>query len=398
VDAAAGDSAAEIHVDAAAGEHLATEAATAEGTRGSGGADIHARGGTASAAARRQAASSPRRKLLKEEVTEDEIAGIVSSWTGIPVSKLAGGEREKLLSLKDTLHERVIGQDEAVDAVSDAVLRSRAGLSNPQQPIGSFLFLGPTGVGKTELAKALASALFDTERNIVRIDMSEYQERHSVARLVGAPPGYVGYEEGGQLTESVRRKPYSIVLLDEIEKAHPDVFNLLLQLLDDGRLTDSQGRVASFKNAVVIMTSNIGSQYLLDGIDADGNISEGAKERVMEELRLRFKPEFLNRLDETVMFKPLTKPEIIGIIALLTRELKRKLSENGFSLTVSAQAMQRIADESYSPIYGARPIKRFIKKHIETRISQLLLREAPESGAAIAVRLADGELDIRALP
>ncbi|MDR1060839.1 MAG: AAA family ATPase, partial [Clostridiales bacterium] len=353
--------------------------------------DAYGAGGARRAGARR---ADARRRLLKEEVTESEIADIVSNWTGIPVSRLTGGERAKLLGLNATLHERVIGQDEAVDAISDAVLRSRAGLSNREQPIGSFLFLGPTGVGKTELAKALAAALFDTERNIVRIDMSEYQERHSVSRLVGAPPGYVGYEDGGQLTEAVRRKPYSIVLLDEMEKAHPDVFNVLLQLLDDGRLTDSQGRSVNFKNTVVIMTSNAGSQYLLDGVDADGCIGEGARKRVMDELRLGFKPEFLNRLDEIVMFKPLAKAEIVSIVGLLARELAQKLSESGLALDISQAAMRHIADEAYSPVYGARPIKRFMKKRIETQIGRLILQDAPESGAVVAVDLRGGELAV----
>lgn len=343
---------------------------------------------------RRQEASAAK-QLLKEEVTEEEIAEIVSKWTGIPVTRLVENEREKLLSLEAILHKRVIGQDEAVTAVSDAVLRARSGLRDPGRPIGSFIFLGPTGVGKTELAKALSEALFDTEENIVRIDMSEYQEKHTVARLIGAPPGYVGYEEGGQLTEAVRRKPYSVVLFDEIEKAHPEVFNVLLQLLDDGRLTDSQGRTVNFRNTVVIMTSNMGSTCLLEGIDGRGGIREDVRETVMSELRRSFKPEFLNRIDEIVMFKPLRKEEIIRIIGLSLDDIRKRLADRHISLVVTEEAKRLIADAAYSPVYGARPVKRYLQKHVETEMGKLLIKGAVGENASIEVGVSGGELIIR---
>ena len=317
-------------------------------------------------------------------MTESEIGEIVAKWTGIPVSKLMEGQREKILNLGETLHHRVIGQDEAVDAVAEAILRSRSGLSDPNRPTGSFLFLGPTGVGKTELAKALAEALFDSESSIIRIDMSEYQEKHTVSRLVGAPPGYVGYEEGGQLTEAVRRKPYSIILFDEIEKGHPDVFNVLLQILDDGRLTDGQGRTVNFKNTVVILTSNIGSQYLMNGIDADGTIGEKARALVFNELQASFRPEFLNRLDEMVLFKPLTVEEILKIIELILERTRGKLIEQGLTLRVTDAAKRLIAKESYSPVYGARPVKRYVQKNLETAVARVILRgEAAEGGTIV---------------
>lgn len=330
--------------------------------------------------------------LLREEVTEAEIAEIVAKWTGIPVTKLMEGQREKLLHLGQTLHRRVVGQDEAVDAVADAILRSRSGLSDPNRPTGSFLFLGPTGVGKTELAKALAEALFDDENNIIRVDMSEYQERHSVAKLVGAPPGYVGYQEGGQLTEAVRRKPYSIVLFDEIEKGHPDVFNVMLQILDDGRLTDGQGRTVNFKNTVVIMTSNIGSQYLMEGIEPDGSISEPARNQVLAELRSAFRPEFLNRLDETVLFKPLTQEEIIKIIDLILDKTSAKLNDQGITLAVTGAAKQHIASKSYTPVYGARPVKRYVQKNVETAIARMIMSGEAGEGAAVTVDCEGDEL------
>jgi ATP-dependent Clp protease ATP-binding subunit ClpB len=333
-------------------------------------------------------------RLLREEVTEAEIADVVSKWTGIPVTKLVEGEREKLLHLDDLLHRRVVGQDEAVQAVADAVIRARSGIKDPRRPIGSFLFLGPTGVGKTELAKALAQALFDSEENLVRIDMSEYQERHTVSRLVGAPPGYVGYEEGGQLTEAIRRKPYSVILFDEIEKAHPDIFNVLLQLLDDGRLTDAQGRTVDFKNTVVILTSNIGSPLLLEGIDARGEISESARDGVMRELRAHFRPEFLNRLDDIVLFRPLTLPEIEQIVDLLTTDLRKRLGERGVKLELSPEARTLVAREGFDPVYGARPLKRFLQRQLESRIGRALLAgEAPE-GSTVKVELRDGEIAV----
>jgi ATP-dependent Clp protease ATP-binding subunit ClpB len=314
------------------------------------------------------------RQLLKEEVTEEEIADIVSKWTGIPINKLMENERDKLLNLENILKKRVIGQDEAVTAVSDAVIRARSGLKDPKKPIGSFIFLGPTGVGKTELAKALSEALFDSEESMVRIDMSEYMEKHSVAKLIGAPPGYVGYEEGGQLTEAVRRKPYCVILFDEIEKAHPEVFNILLQLLDDGRLTDSQGRTVNFKNTVIIMTSNIGSHHLIDGINDMGEINEDKRELVRNELKLRFRPEFLNRVDEIVMFKPLLKDEIMKIIDLSLNEIQKRLKDKNIKLSITDRAKQFIADEAYSPVYGARPVKRYLQKHLETEIGKMIIK------------------------
>ena len=323
--------------------------------------------------------------LLREVVDASEIAEVVSRWTGIPVAKLTQSERDKLLNLADILHKRVIGQDEAVDAVSDSILRARSGLSDPNRPIGSFLFLGPTGVGKTELAKALAEAMFDDESSIVRIDMSEYQEKHTVSRLVGAPPGYVGYEEGGQLTEAVRRKPYSIVLFDEIEKGHPDVFNLLLQMLDDGRLTDSQGRTVNFKNTIVIMTSNIGSQYLLDGINSDGQITEMARAQVNKALQAGFKPEFLNRMDEIVMFKPLTQPEICRIARLMLDKTCQRMKDQGYTLTVEDSALNYIASEAYTPQYGARPVKRYIQNHVETQVARIVRKGDLSMGDEVVV-------------
>ncbi|MGV9775768.1 ATP-dependent chaperone ClpB [Streptosporangium sp. NPDC003464] len=331
-------------------------------------------------------------RLLREVVTEDEIAMIVSRWTGIPVSRLQEGEREKLLHLDKILHERVIGQDEAVRLVADAVIRARSGIKDPRRPIGSFIFLGPTGVGKTELAKALAAALFDTEDNMIRIDMSEYQERHTVSRLVGAPPGYIGYDEGGQLTEAVRRKPYSVVLFDEVEKAHPDVFNTLLQVLDDGRLTDAQGRTVDFRNTVLIMTSNLGSIYLLEGVTSSGEIKHDAQEQVMAELRSHFRPEFLNRVDDIVIFKPLTPQEIEHIVELMFGELRVRLAERGIRLEVSEDARRYIAERGYDPVYGARPLRRFIAREVETRIGRALLTGDVHDGAVVRVGLAEGEL------
>ncbi|MEC9485461.1 MAG: ATP-dependent chaperone ClpB [Candidatus Izemoplasma sp.] len=331
-------------------------------------------------------------ELLKEEVTEEEIAEIVSKWTGIPVSKLVESEREKLLHLEDILHKRVIGQDEAVTLVSDAVLRARSGLKDAQKPIGSFIFLGPTGVGKTELAKTLTETLFDSEHNMIRIDMSEYQERHTVARLIGAPPGYIGHDEGGQLTEAVRRKPYSVILFDEIEKAHPEVFNTLLQLLDDGRLTDSKGRTVNFKNTIVIMTSNIGSQHLLNGIDQDGNITDEAKSEVEALLHKHFKPEFLNRIDDTILFKPLTKDEMIQIIELLLHDLEYKLNEQDITLSVTDRAKAFIRDASYSSTFGARPTKRYIERHIETTVGKHIIKGALSPGDTLTINANDNEL------
>jgi ATP-dependent Clp protease ATP-binding subunit ClpB len=305
------------------------------------------------------------------------------------------GEREKLLKLDDVLHERVIGQDEAVQAVADAVLRARAGIKNPNRPIGSFLFLGPTGVGKTELARTLAWELFDSETNMVRIDMSEYMEKHTDSRLVGAPPGYVGFEEGGQLTEAVRRKPYCVVLLDEIEKAHQDVFNILLQILEDGRLTDSHGRTVSFKNTIVIMTSNLGSTHLLEGIDERGRISDSARDAVMQALRTHFRPEFLNRIDETVLFKPLTLDEITGVVELLAKELRERLSQQGIVLEISQEAEEFIAKEGYDPVYGARPLKRFIQQHLETPLSRKIIAGELTEGSVARVTVESGVLSIR---
>jgi ATP-dependent Clp protease ATP-binding subunit ClpB len=329
-------------------------------------------------------------RLLREEVTEDEIAAVVARWTGIPVNRLLESEREKLLRLDEVLHERVIGQDEAVQLVADAVIRARAGIKDPTRPIGSFIFLGPTGVGKTELSRALAEALFDSEDNMVRLDMSEYQERHTVSRLMGAPPGYVGYEEGGQLTEAVRRKPYSVVLFDEIEKAHPDVFNALLQILDDGRLTDAQGRTVNFRNTVIIMTSNIGSLYLLDGIDDSGEIMEDVRERVLAELRGHFRPEFLNRVDETVLFKPLTLAEIERIVDLQMEGLRRRLADRRITLEMTEPARALIARSGYDPVYGARPLRRYIQRVVETQIGRALLSGQILDGATITLD-ADGD-------
>jgi ATP-dependent Clp protease ATP-binding subunit ClpB len=333
-------------------------------------------------------------RLLREEVTAEEVADIVSRWTGIPVRRLVEGEREKLLRLDEILHERVIGQDEAVQAVADAVIRARSGIKDPRRPIGSFLFLGPTGVGKTELAKTLAAALFDTENNMVRIDMSEYMERHAVSRLIGAPPGYVGYEEGGQLTEAVRRKPYSVVLFDEIEKAHPDAFNVLLQILDDGRVTDSQGRTVDFKNTVLIMTSNIGSQYLLEGVTAHGTIEEGARDQVMAELRRHFRPEFLNRVDDTVLFKPLTLEEIERIVGLLTAELGARLAARGIRLDMTDAARELIARSGFDPVYGARPLKRYIQREVETRVGRALVAGEVVEGSALTIDVENGALTL----
>ncbi|MDQ1663308.1 MAG: ATP-dependent Clp protease ATP-binding subunit ClpB [Blastococcus sp.] len=324
-------------------------------------------------------------RLLREVVTPEEIADIVSVWTGIPVSRLTEGEREKLLRLDEVLHRRVVGQDEAVQAVADAIIRARSGVKDPRRPTGSFIFLGPTGVGKTELAKALAEALFDAEDNMVRIDMSEYQERHTVSRLVGAPPGYVGYEEGGQLTEAVRRRPYAVVLFDEIEKAHADVFNTLLQVLDDGRLTDAQGRTVNFRNAVIIMTSNIGSQYLLDGVTPDGQLKPDARDLVMTELRMHFRPEFLNRVDEIVLFTPLSPDEIETVVELMLVELAARLGDRNLTLDVSEEARRFIAHEGYDPVYGARPLRRFIAREVETQVARALLRHGAVSGSAVRV-------------
>ncbi|MNB72821.1 Chaperone protein ClpB [compost metagenome] len=333
-------------------------------------------------------------RLLREAVTEDEIADIVSRWTGVPVSRLVEGEREKLLRLEETLHKRVVGQDEAVSLVADAVLRARAGIKDPNRPIGSFLFLGPTGVGKTELAKALAEAMFDREDGMIRIDMSEYMEKHSVSRLVGAPPGYVGYEEGGQLTEAVRRQPYTVVLLDEVEKAHPDVFNILLQLLDDGRLTDSQGRIVDFKNTIVIMTSNIGSPHLIQGTDDNGDLTPAVKERVMQELRGHFRPEFLNRVDDIVMFKPLALEEIRQIVGKLADGLRARLADRQVGLVLTDAAVRFIAKEGFDPVYGARPLKRFIQRSLETPVARALIAGEAEEGSVLTVDLEDGKLSV----
>lgn len=335
-----------------------------------------------------------RNPLLREVVTEDEIAEIVAAWTGIPVARLQEGEREKLLKLDEILHERVVGQDEAVQLVADAVIRARSGIRDPRRPIGSFIFLGPTGVGKTELAKTLASALFDSEDNMVRLDMSEYQERHTVSRLIGAPPGYVGYDEGGQLTEAVRRKPYSVVLFDEIEKAHADVFNTLLQVLDDGRITDSQGRQVDFRNTVIIMTSNIGSQHLLDGVTADGEIKPDARERVMAELRGHFRPEFLNRVDDIVLFSPLTLPQIEYIVELQLTDLRNRLSERQIHLDITPEARRLIAEHGFDPVYGARPLRRYIAHEVETKIGRALLRGEIKPGGTISVTVDGGELAV----
>ena len=335
------------------------------------------------------------RSLVHEAVTDDEIARIISRWTGIPVTKLTEGERTKLLGLEDELHKRVVGQDEGVRLVTDAILRSKAGIKDPTKPIGSFLFLGPTGVGKTELAKTLAATLFDDEQNMVRIDMSEYMEKYSVSRLIGAPPGYVGYDEGGQLTEAVRRKPYSVVLFDEVEKAHPDVFNVLLQVLDDGRITDSQGRIVDFKNTIIIMTSNLGSAHLLEGIDENGDINPACEEAVMNELRGHFRPEFLNRLDEIIMFKPLTKDNIGNIINLLMNDLNKRLADREITVELSDSARQFIVDHGYDPIYGARPLKRFLQKHVETLSAKLILADEVREGDTILIDTEGDKLTAR---
>ena len=332
------------------------------------------------------------RSMVRESVTEDEIAKIISRWTGIPVAKLTESERNKTLHLDKILHERVVGQDEAVELVTESIIRSKAGIKDPSKPIGSFLFLGPTGVGKTELAKALAESLFDNEQNIVRIDMSEYMEKHSVARLIGAPPGYVGYEEGGQLTEAVRRKPYSVVLFDEIEKAHPDVFNILLQVLDDGRITDSKGKTVDFKNTILIMTSNIGSSYLLEGIDEDGNIKPEAQDMVMNDLKNHFRPEFLNRLDETIMFKPLTKANITNIIDLLVKDLNRRLADKELSVELTPAAKNYVADHGYEPMYGARPLKRYLQKSVETLAARLILSDGVDAEDIILIDVENDQL------
>lgn len=335
------------------------------------------------------------RTLIHEKVTEAEIATIVSRWTGIPVAKLTESERNKTLHLDEELHKRVVGQDEGVTKVTEAIIRSKAGIKDPSKPIGSFLFLGPTGVGKTELAKSLAAALFDDENNMVRIDMSEYMEKYSVSRLIGAPPGYVGYEEGGQLTEAVRRKPYSVVLFDEIEKAHPDVFNVLLQVLDDGRITDSQGRTVDFKNTILIMTSNIGASYLLDGINEDGTIKAEAEAAVMNDLRAHFRPEFLNRLDETILFKPLTKDNIGGIIHLIIADLNKRLEDKQLTIRLSDEAMQYIVDNAYDPVYGARPLKRYIQKYVETLAAKMILADQVEEGDTIVITVEDDKLSAK---
>jgi ATP-dependent Clp protease ATP-binding subunit ClpB len=331
--------------------------------------------------------------LVHESVTEEEIAKIISRWTGIPVAKLNESERSKTLNLDKELHKRVIGQDEGVEKVTEAIIRSKAGIKDPTKPIGSFLFLGPTGVGKTELAKTLAQSLFDDENNMVRIDMSEYMEKYSVSRLIGAPPGYVGYDEGGQLTEAVRRKPYSVVLFDEIEKAHPDVFNVLLQVLDDGRITDSQGRTVDFKNTILIMTSNIGSSYLLEGIHEDGQIDPENEKLVMEELKAHFRPEFLNRLDETIMFHPLTRDNICNIIDLLLEDLNHRLEDRELQIELTGEAKKLISFEGYDPMYGARPLKRYLQKNVETLVARMILSDQVRSGEVILIDAVDGKLE-----
>jgi ATP-dependent Clp protease ATP-binding subunit ClpB len=333
-------------------------------------------------------------RLLREEVTGDEIAQVVARWTGIPVTRLVEGEREKLLKLDEVLHRRVIGQDEAVQVVADAVIRARSGIKDPRRPIGSFLFLGPTGVGKTELAKALAESLFDTEDNLVRIDMSEYMEKHAVSRLIGAPPGYIGYDEGGQLTEAVRRKPYSVVLFDEIEKAHPDVFHVLLQILDDGRVTDSQGRTVDFKNTVIIMTSNIGAPILLDGITARGELRESARDQVTAELRRHFRPELLNRIDDVVLFKPLLAAEIRRIVDLLLENLRKRLVDRRITLEVSDAARAMLGERGYDPVFGARPLKRYLQRELETRIGRKLIAGEIPDGSVIEISTAGEQLVI----
>jgi ATP-dependent Clp protease ATP-binding subunit ClpB len=336
--------------------------------------------------------------LLREEVTEEEIAEVVSRWTGVPVTRLMEGERDKLLRLDEILHRRVVGQDEAVQLVADAVIRARSGIKDPRRPIGSFIFLGPTGVGKTELAKTLAEALFDSEDNLVRIDMSEYMEKHNVSRLIGAPPGYVGYEEGGQLTETVRRKPYSVILFDEIEKAHHDVFNVLLQILDDGRVTDSQGRTVDFKNTVIIMTSNIGSPHLLEGVTDRGEISDRARDTVMRELRQHFRPEFLNRVDDIVLFKPLTLEEIGCIVDLLAQDLRRRLADRNLHLELTDAAREHIAREGFDPVYGARPLKRYLQHEVETRLGRAILAGDVTDGSTIRIAFEGGELQVDVEP
>ena len=341
-----------------------------------------------------QSASEKERKLVHEVVSEEEISEIVSKWTGIPVAKLTASEKSKTLNLADELHKRVVGQDEAVEYVSDAIIRSKAGIKDPSKPIGSFLFLGPTGVGKTELAKTLAEALFDNEQNMVRIDMSEYMEKYSVSRLIGAPPGYVGYDEGGQLTEAVRRKPYSVVLFDEVEKAHPDVFNVLLQVLDDGRITDSQGRTVDFKNTILIMTSNIGSPYLLDGIDEKGDIKPEAQEQVMNDLRGHFRPEFLNRMDEIIMFKPLTKDNVGKIVDLMVKELSDRLADQELSLELTDAAKQMVVDNGYDPVYGARPLKRYLQNYVETLTAKKILSGDVHAGDTIVLDVKDGAFTV----
>ena len=343
----------------------------------------------------RRSEQSKTDSMVHDTVTEEEISGIVAKWTGIPVAKLMEGEREKLLHLDGYLHKRVIGQNEAVEKVTEAILRSRAGIADPNRPIGSFLFLGPTGVGKTELAKSLAECLFDDEHNIVRIDMSEYMEKFSVSRLIGAPPGYVGYDEGGQLTEAVRRKPYSVVLFDEIEKAHPDVFNILLQILDDGRITDSQGRTVDFKNTIIILTSNLGSQHLLDGINADGSISDEAQSAVMQELKMSFRPEFLNRLDEIIMFHPLTKDNLNGIIGIMVSSLRERLADKSLGLEITDAAKQLIIERGYDPLYGARPLRRYLQSSVETLIARTILGGDLAAGSTITVDAENGELVCR---
>ena len=335
--------------------------------------------------------------LVRENVGDEEIALIISRWTGIPVAKLTESERNKTLHLDEELHKRVIGQDDGVTKVTEAIIRSKAGIKDPTKPIGSFMFLGPTGVGKTELAKALAASLFDDENNMVRLDMSEYMEKYSVSRLIGAPPGYVGYDEGGQLTEAVRRKPYSVVLFDEVEKAHPDVFNVLLQVLDDGRITDSQGRTVDFKNTIIIMTSNLGSQELLEGIEADGSISTECENRVMDELKGHFRPEFLNRLDEIIMFKPLTKDNIGHIITLLMADLNKRLVDKEITVELTDTAKQFITDNGYDPVYGARPLKRYLQKHVETLAAKLILADGVRAGDTILIDVKDGKLSALAV-